>query len=98
MNLLDKLSESLVNYFETLFNRDNICYFLDWYDWMEQYKIYSLSVLPASFGPQDAFKIVSLCPSVQLALKVTFLIACKLIDCTFDLLIHTTICFVFLAV
>ncbi|XP_030967664.1 E3 UFM1-protein ligase 1 homolog isoform X1 [Quercus lobata] len=29
----------------------------------------SLSVLPASFGPQDAFKIMSLCPSVQLALK-----------------------------
>ncbi|XP_015874238.3 E3 UFM1-protein ligase 1 homolog [Ziziphus jujuba] len=29
----------------------------------------SLSVLPASFGPQDASKILSLCPSVQLALK-----------------------------
>jgi hypothetical protein len=65
---------------------------------MDQDRIDSLSVLPASFGPQDAFKIVSLCPSIQLALKVTFLIACKLIDCTFDLLIHTTICFVFLAV
>ncbi|GMY09078.1 ribosome maturation factor rimm [Fagus crenata] len=36
---------------------------------MDQYKIDSLSVLPASFGPQDAFKIVSLCPSIQLALK-----------------------------
>ncbi|KAF5447044.1 hypothetical protein F2P56_032624 [Juglans regia] len=29
----------------------------------------SLSVLPASFGAQDAYKILSLCPSVQLALK-----------------------------
>nr|XP_023875221.1 E3 UFM1-protein ligase 1 homolog isoform X2 [Quercus suber] len=32
-------------------------------------RIDSLSVLPASFGPQDAFKIMSLCPSVQLAIK-----------------------------
>ncbi|XP_015058881.1 E3 UFM1-protein ligase 1 homolog [Solanum pennellii] len=29
----------------------------------------SLSVLPASFGSQDAFKILSLCPSVQAAQK-----------------------------
>ncbi|XP_042955861.1 E3 UFM1-protein ligase 1 homolog isoform X2 [Carya illinoinensis] len=29
----------------------------------------SLSVLPASFEAQDAYKILSLCPSVQLALK-----------------------------
>lgn len=29
----------------------------------------SLSILPASFGSQDAFKILSLCPSVQLAIK-----------------------------
>ncbi|XP_021278593.1 E3 UFM1-protein ligase 1 homolog [Herrania umbratica] len=29
----------------------------------------SLSVLPASFGSQDAYKIVSICPSVQSALK-----------------------------
>ncbi|KAJ9188941.1 hypothetical protein P3X46_000290 [Hevea brasiliensis] len=29
----------------------------------------SLSILPASFGSQDASKILSLCPSVQLALK-----------------------------
>nr|POE82625.1 e3 ufm1-protein ligase 1 like [Quercus suber] len=33
------------------------------------HRIDSLSVLPASFGPQDAFKIMSLCPSVQLAIK-----------------------------
>ncbi|GMY33597.1 protein gle1 [Fagus crenata] len=53
----------------SLLCKDNICYFLDWYDWMDQYRIDSLYVLPASFGPQDAFKIVSLCSSVQLALK-----------------------------
>ncbi|XP_024981037.1 E3 UFM1-protein ligase 1 homolog isoform X2 [Cynara cardunculus var. scolymus] len=29
----------------------------------------SLSVLPASFGPQDAHKMLSLCPSVQTTLK-----------------------------
>ncbi|KAF3453797.1 hypothetical protein FNV43_RR04238 [Rhamnella rubrinervis] len=29
----------------------------------------TVSVLPASFGPQDASKLLSLCPSVQLALK-----------------------------
>ncbi|KAM7278569.1 hypothetical protein ACFE04_005703 [Oxalis oulophora] len=33
--------------------------------------INSLSVLPSSFGPQDAYKILSLCPSVQSALKAS---------------------------
>lgn len=40
------------------------------YDRMNHCRIDSLSVLPASFGSQDASKILSLCPSVQLALKV----------------------------
>lgn len=34
-------------------------------------RIDSLSVLPASFGSQDASEILSHCPSVQSALKVT---------------------------
>ncbi|GAB2235075.1 hypothetical protein Droror1_Dr00004355 [Drosera rotundifolia] len=29
----------------------------------------SLSVLPSSFGPQDAFKVLTLCPAVQSAIK-----------------------------
>ncbi|GAB2233157.1 hypothetical protein Droror1_Dr00002375 [Drosera rotundifolia] len=29
----------------------------------------SLSVLPSSFGPQDAFKVLTLCPAVQSAFK-----------------------------
>lgn len=38
------------------------------------YRMDSLSVLPASFGLQDASKILSLSPSVQMALKVMFLL------------------------
>ena len=38
---------------------------------MDWCRIDALSVLPASFGSQDASKLLSLCPSVQLALKVT---------------------------
>lgn len=38
---------------------------------MKGYRIDSLSVLPSLCGSQDAYKILSLCPSVQSALKVT---------------------------
>lgn len=35
-------------------------------------RIDALSVLPASFASQDATKILSLCPSIQVAIKVVF--------------------------
>lgn len=44
----------------------------DFIDFMDDCRIDSLSVLPTSFGSQDASKILSHCNSVQSALKVTF--------------------------
>ncbi|KAL0417800.1 UNVERIFIED_CONTAM: E3 UFM1-protein ligase 1 [Sesamum radiatum] len=39
----------------------------------------SLTILPASFTPQDASKILSLCPSVQKALKMIFRVITRLL-------------------
>ena len=47
-------------------------YFLFRPNWLDHCRIDSLLVLPASFGSQDASKILSNCQSVQVALKVIF--------------------------
>lgn len=41
------------------------------------FRIDSLSILPAVYGPQDASKLLSLCPSIQKAVKVNFIYSFK---------------------
>ena len=60
------------------------------------YRMDSLSVLPASFGSQDASKILSLCLSVQKSLKVMFLLdSQRLLFYSVDMLVFWLVCAVF---